>query len=98
MYSKPLLYMEVSEQLHASAALSQGRQRRLGGHDTVERATSLASAGNRNPAPRPSSPHGYPSSCTTCFNIKKLIIMPTQCIYVFHAIRTINRDYFPNQQ
>jgi hypothetical protein len=35
--------------------------------------------------------------CTTCYNIQKLCILPTQCIYVFRMILTINSDYFPKQ-
>jgi hypothetical protein len=34
---------------------------------------------------------------TTCPNIKKLCILSTQCIYVFHTILTIHKDYFPEQ-
>jgi hypothetical protein len=34
---------------------------------------------------------------TTCFNIVKLYILPTQCIYVFHVVLTINRDCFPKR-
>jgi hypothetical protein len=35
--------------------------------------------------------------CTARFNILKLRILPTQCIYVFRVILTINSDYFPKQ-
>jgi hypothetical protein len=30
--------------------------------------------------------------CTTCCNILKLCILPTECIYVFHMVITINSD------
>jgi hypothetical protein len=33
--------------------------------------------------------------CTTCFNMLKLYIPPTQCICVFHMVLTINSDCFP---
>jgi hypothetical protein len=33
---------------------------------------------------------------TTCFNIKILAILPTECIYEFHTEVTRNSDYFPN--
>jgi hypothetical protein len=31
--------------------------------------------------------------CTACFKIKVSGILPTECIYVFHMIFTINGDY-----
>jgi hypothetical protein len=34
---------------------------------------------------------------TTCFNTLKLCILPTQCIYVFPMVLTINSDCFPRQ-
>ena len=34
--------------------------------------------------------------CTTCFNIKEFTILLTECIYGFHMILRINRDYFRN--
>jgi hypothetical protein len=27
--------------------------------------------------------------CTTCFNIRKLCILPTECIYVFRMVLTV---------
>jgi hypothetical protein len=36
--------------------------------------------------------------CTTFFNTPKLCILPTQCIYVFRMVLTINSDCFPKQQ
>jgi hypothetical protein len=35
--------------------------------------------------------------CTNLFDVQKLCILPTQCIYVFHMVLTINSDYFPKQ-
>jgi hypothetical protein len=32
-----------------------------------------------------------------CFGIKELYVLPTQCIYVFRMILTINSYYFPKQ-
>jgi hypothetical protein len=50
-----------------------------------------------------SSPYdSYPSYsvvtiCTTCYNIPKLCILPTECICVFRTVLTINSDCFPKQ-
>jgi hypothetical protein len=35
--------------------------------------------------------------CTTCFNISKPCIIPTECIFVFRMVLTLNIDYFPKQ-
>jgi hypothetical protein len=35
--------------------------------------------------------------CTTYFNTKKPFILPTQCIYVFRMVLTVNSDCFPKQ-
>jgi hypothetical protein len=34
---------------------------------------------------------------TTSFNILKLCILPTECIFVFRVVLTINSDCFPKQ-
>ena len=36
------------------------------------------------------------SVCTTFFNVKKLRILPTECIYILRMILTLTRDYFLN--
>jgi hypothetical protein len=35
--------------------------------------------------------------CATFYNIQKLCILPTQCIYVFRMVLTVNSDCFPKQ-
>jgi hypothetical protein len=32
--------------------------------------------------------------CTTWFNIKKFLSFPTESVYVFRTILTLNSDYF----
>jgi hypothetical protein len=36
--------------------------------------------------------------CTISFNVKEFCILPTERIYVFHMVLTINSDYFPKQR
>jgi len=31
------------------------------------------------------------------FNIHRLYVLPTQCIYVFYVVLRTNSDYFPTQ-
>jgi hypothetical protein len=31
---------------------------------------------------------------TTCFNIPRLCLLPTQCIFMFHTVLTINSEVF----
>jgi hypothetical protein len=35
--------------------------------------------------------------CITCVNTLNLPILPTECIYVFRMVLTINSDCFPKQ-
>jgi hypothetical protein len=35
--------------------------------------------------------------CTTCFKIKILFILPTECMYMFYVVLTINSNCFPKQ-
>jgi hypothetical protein len=35
--------------------------------------------------------------CTTGFNIQQLLVLLTDCIYVFRMVLTINSDYFLKQ-
>jgi hypothetical protein len=32
--------------------------------------------------------------CTTCFNITKPIILPSECIYLFLVALTVNSDFY----
>jgi len=32
---------------------------------------------------------------STCFNIQKFCILPTECFYVFYTIYTMKSDFFP---
>jgi hypothetical protein len=36
--------------------------------------------------------------CTAFFNIRELFVLPTECIYEFHVILSVNSDYFLKQQ
>lgn len=40
----------------------------------------------------PLKPNG--SVGTTCFNMLELLIIPTERIYMFHMVFTVNHDYF----
>jgi hypothetical protein len=39
----------------------------------------------------------HSSTYTTFFNVLKLCLLATDCIFVFHMIPTVNIDYFPKR-